>query len=525
MSKEITAQEAASLIRDHMTVAVGGFGSYSSPDALLQATADRYEQEGHPKNLTIVTGVSPGDFQKENGAGLSRLKAEGLLSTLIAGHLGNSPEISAIVGENRAAGYLLPLGVVMHLLRAIAGKEPGVLTSVGLGTFADPRHEGCKANDLAKRQDRDIVELISICGQEYLFYPAFPIDCCFIRGTYADTAGNISMRHEALDEAQLQMAAAVHNNGGIVIVQVEDIVETGNLPAREVRIPRAMVDYVVKAESKFHMQYYANAGYHPEMTGELRCPTDAISSMPLDVRKVIARRGAMELRPNCLINLGIGLPSGVGTIANEEGIADQATLSLESGVFGGVPVPGKGFGGAINPEAICNAPDTFDFYNGGILDMTFLGAAEVDVHGNVNVSKFGTRCTGPGGFINISQNTPRVFFMMNFTSGMSDILVEDGKLKILQDGTGIKFVEQVQQITFSGDHAVKTGQQITYITERAVFQLTKQGLLLTEIAPGIDLERDILRRMNFRPIVSETLRSMDSRIFSSEVMGLQQSEK
>lgn len=520
MGKVITPEEAAALIADNATVAIGGFGSYCGPDELLQAVADRYAQTGHPCNLTSVTGISSGNFSKENGMGMSRLHAEGLLGTIITAHLGNAPDIAALVGENKIAGYILPFGVIMHLLRAIAGKKPGVLTSVGLGTYADPRNEGCRANEKAVKQGRQVVKLLTVDEEEFLYYPSFKIDLCIIRGTYADTSGSVSMKHEALSESQLEMAAAVHNNGGIVIVQVEDIVELNTLPAKEVHIHSSLVDYVVKASPEYHMQSYAFPRYHPELTGEERCPVSAIQPMELDLRKVIARRAAMELEPNCLINLGIGLPSGVGNVANEERIASHVTLSLESGPIGGVPVEGLGFGSSVNPEAIYGIPDTFDLYDGGVLDITFLGAAEVDQEGNVNVSKFGTSCTGPGGFINISQNTPRVYFMMAFTSGQSDITVCDGKLQIRSDGSGTKFVKKVNQITFSGKYAKKKGQEIFYITERAVFRLMPQGITLIEVAPGIDIEKDVLAHMEFRPIVAENLKEMDPRIFKACPMGL-----
>ena len=521
MAKIITAQEAASLIGDGMTVAVGGFGSYSSPDELLQAIADRYKETSRPKALTAVTGISPGNFKKDGGMGMSRLKDEGLIDTIITAHLGNAPDIAALVGENKVAGFLLPLGVMVHLMRAIAGKQPGVLTKVGLGTFADPRQEGCKANARALSQRREVVKLIQIDNSEYLFFPSFKIDICLIRGTYADAKGNISLKHEALNEAQLEVAAAVHNNGGTVIVQVEDIVEENTIPAKEVHIHRSLVDYIVRARPEYHMQCFEFSTYRPELAGEVRCPTDAIAPLELDVRKVIARRGAMELKPNCLINLGIGIPSGVGNVANEEGIATQTTLSLESGPVGGVPVAGGGFGGAVNPEAICGIPSTFDLYDGGILDMSFLGAAEVDFYGNVNVSKFGSRCTGPGGFINISQNTQKVIFMLSFTSGDSKIQVENNGLRIQRDGSGVKFVKNVQQITFSGDYALKTNQQVMYVTERAVFKLTKQGLMLVEIAPGVDLKQDVLDHMEFLPLIARPLSVMNPKLFAEGTMGLQ----
>ncbi len=516
----VTAAEAVKLIQDGMTVALGGFGAYSSPDELYQAIADRYTQTGHPQNITVMSGISTGNFDKEHGMGLSRLKQEGLIETIIAGHIGNPVDVANLVGENKIAAYILPLGVVMHLFRAMAGKKPGVLTTVGLGTCADPREEGCIANEKARAQGRSIVELVELGGEEYLFYKSQKLDVCLLRGTFADEDGNISLRHEALTEAQLQIAAAVHNNGGTVIVQVEDVVACGSIPPKEVRIHKSLVDYVVKAKPEYHMQSYAGMEYRPELTGESRVPMESLQPMEMSTRKVIARRGVMELKPDSIINLGIGIPSGVGSVANEEGLAGRLTLSLESGPVGGVPVEGLGFGAAANPEQIASIPDTFDLYDGGWLDMTCLGAAEIDRDGNVNVSKFGTRCTGPGGFINISQNTPKVCFMLAFTPGKPVIETGDGALHILEDGKGFKFVNRVQQITFSGAYARKTGQEVLYITERAVFRLTEHGVTLTEIAPGVDLEKDILAHMEFRPAISPDLKEMNSAIFRKEKMGL-----
>lgn len=520
MANFITPQQAAELVRDGVTVALGGFGAYCGPDALLEALSARFEQSGRPAGLTVVTGISTGD-NTQNDLGMNRIAKEGLLDTVIAAHLGNPPKLSAMAAENRVAAYTLPLGVVMHLFRAIAGKKPGVLTHVGLGTFVDPRQDGCKVNDRARAQNRDVVELTQVGGEECLFYPAFPLDICFLRGTYADEDGNISIEREGLTGAELEIAAAVHNSGGIVVVQVEDVVQRGTIHPRKVRIHHTLVDYVVKSPApELHMQNYAGTGYQPALTGETRCPTGAIAPMKMGIRKVIARRGAMELRPNCVINLGIGMPSGVGSVANEEGIAHQVTLSLESGPIGGVPVEGVGFAGSMNPEVINSICDTFDLYDGGFLDMTFLGAAEIDAAGNVNVSRFGPRCPGPGGFINISQNTPRVYFVGGFTAGKSQIEVADGRLHIVEDGTGVKFIQKVQQITFSADYARKTGQQVTYITERAVFRLAEEGLELVEIAPGVDLERDILAHMAFQPKISPELKEMDPRLFQEGKMGL-----
>lgn len=518
MVKFITAAEAAALIQDGQTVALGGFGAYCGPDGLLNALAEAYKATAHPAGLTIVTGISTGD-NSQNDVGMNRIAIPGLIDTIIAGHLANPPKIAQMVGQNEIAGYTLPLGVVVHLFRAIAGKKPGVITQVGMGTFADPREEGCKANEKARAQNREVVRLHPIDGTDYLFYPAFPLDVCLIRGTYADEDGNISMEHEALTGAELEIAVAVHNCGGTVIVQVEDVVQRGTLHPKSVRIHNSLVDYVVKSPPELHRQGYASGAYQPELSGELRRPAGAIEPMDMSIRKVIARRGAMELTCG-LVNLGIGIPSGVGSVAHEEGIARTMTLSLESGPIGGVPVEGVGFAASVNPEAITGICDIFDLYDGGVLDLAFLGAAEIDLNGNVNVSKFGSRCTGPGGFINISQNTPKVCFMGGFTAGKADIAVEDGRLNIRADGPGVKFVEKVQQITFSADYARQTGQEILYITERAVFRLADEGIELIEIAPGMDLQRDILGKMAFRPAIAEDLRLMDHRIFRAEKMGL-----
>lgn len=520
MAKIITPREAAEMVRDHASIAFGGFGAYCGPDALFDALASRYKESRHPSDLTVITGISTGDFSQDD-IGMNRIAIEGLIGTIIAAHMANPPKISSMAAENKAAAYALPLGVIVHLFRAIGGKKPGVLTHVGLGTFADPRNEGCRINPAAKEQNREVVQLVNINGEEQLFYPSFPIDICFIRGTYADENGNISIEHEGLTGAELEIATAVHNSGGTVIVQVEDFVQRDTIPARKVRIHHSLVDYVVKSPSpKLHRQNYATDTYLPYLTGESRYPVQAIEPMKMSTRKVIARRGAMELEPDCVINLGIGIPSGVGSVANEEGIAQKTTLSLESGPIGGVPLEGTAFAGAINPETINSICDTFDLYDGGFLDMTFLGAAEIDEKGNVNVTKFGTRCPGPGGFINISQNTPKVYFMGGFTAGKSEIEIADGRLNIIRDAPSVKFIKKVQQITFSADYARKTGQQVTYITERAVFKLGPGGLILTEIAPGADLEKDILSKMEFRPEIAADLKEMDARIFRDEKMGL-----
>ena len=518
--KTITPQEAAALIRDGATVAFGGLGAYGAPDTLEKAIADRYEAEGHPRNIVAVGTLCTGKNNDEP-VGMNRLSADGLIGTLIAAHYKNPMTLEKKVGLNAFAAYTLPLGIVVKLMRAGAARQPGVLTRVGLETYIDPRNDGPAANDLAREQDWYRIQVLQIDGEDYLFYPSIDLDVCVLRASYADEKGNLCFTKEVSVDASLEMAMAVHNNGGIVIAEVQDIVQSGSIPARNVRIFHTLVDYVVRMDMGIYWQGYA-ARFRPELCAETRMPVAALEPLPLDIRKVIARRAAMELKPNSVINLGIGIPSGVGAVANEEGIADLMTLSLETGPTGGVPMAGLGFGGAANPEMIATISDNFDFYDGGALDSAFLGLAEVNREGNVNVSKFNRRCAGPGGFIDITQNTKHVCFLGGFTAGRGEIAVGDGKLDIRQSGTGVKFVEHVQQITFSAKYARKTGQRVLYITERCVFELAREGIVLTEIAPGVDLEKDILPYMGFRPVISDNLKQMDARLFRAEPMGIRE---
>jgi propionate CoA-transferase len=527
MSKFVTAAEAVSHIRDNATLIVGGFSTYSSPEELLEGLQNRYASEGRPGNITVITGISPGDktesteYLKGLNIGLNRLRADGLIGTVRTSLLNDPRAISKLVGANKIAGFVLPMGVVVNLFRTTAGGRPGLITKVGLGTYCDPRHEGCAVNEKARVME-PCVELLAIGGEEYMFYKAFKPDVCFIRATYADEDGNLSMAHEAVVGPELEIAVGTHNNGGIVIAQVEEIVRRGTLHPKNVRIHGKLVDFVVKATNPDYNRQNINwpVKYRPELAGEIRTVAEAFKPMKMSVRKAITRRAAMELKPGIIINLGVGMPAGVASVAEEEGLGQGMTMSVEAGSMGGVVQEGQAFPGTANPEAIFTQTDMIDMIDGGMLDMTFLGLAEVDEKGNVNTSKFAGRSNGPGGFINISQNTKKVVYMGNFTAGECDIALSDGGLKINKDGDGIKFVKEVQQITFSGEYAVKSGQQITYITERAVFELTKDGLVLTEIAPGVDLNKDVLGKMEFRPIISPNLKLMDCRLFREEKMGL-----
>lgn len=526
MPKFVTAAEAVSHIQDNATLIVGGFSTYSSPEELLEALAARYEAEQHPRNITVITGISQGDktesteYMKGLNIGLNRLRADGLIGVARVGLLNDCRAISKAVGANKIAGVVYPMGVVMNLFRATAGGRPGLITKVGLGTYCDPRHEGCAVNEKAKALE-PAVELITIDGEEYLFYKAFKPNACFIRATYADEDGNLSMDHEAVLGPELEIAVGTHNKGGIVIAQVGEIVRRGTIHAKKVRVPGIFVDYVVKAQNPDNQrQNIYTPVYRPELTGDIRTLNAVVEPMKMSVRKVITRRGALELKPNVIINLGVGMPAGIGSVAEEEGLGKGMKMSVEAGAIGGVVQEGQAFPGTANPDAIVTQTDMIDMINGGMLDMTFLGLAEVDEKGNVNTSKFGGRSNGPGGFIDISQNAKKVIFMGNFTAGECDIELTDGGLNIKKDGDKIKFVKKVQQITFSGDYAIKNGQEIIYVTERAVFQLTPEGLVLTEIAPGVDLQKDILSKMEFQPIVSSNLKLMDARLFREEKMGL-----
>ena len=516
MANIISVREAADLIHDGMTVGISGFGAFASPDSILEAIGDKFRRENTPRDLTIVSGVAPGDFV-EDGCGLSKIRDEGIIKTLIASHLRMSPAIGRACSENKIAACSMPLGVYGQLMAAIGGKRPGILTHVGLHTYADPRQDGCIMNEAAREQGREIVQLVNIDGRDYLFYKAFPIDACILHASYADELGNVSLQDEPVHGDLLELASAVHNNGGIVIVEVKEIVGANTLDPRHVLIHKSMVDYIVRAGKGDN----AALAYEPAMIGDIRVPTEgSVKPLKLSYKKVITRRAAMELRKGDLVNLGIGIPAGVANVANEEGLSQQVTLSLETGVYGGVPLDGPLFGASVNPDSISRSADMFTAYDGGALNMTVLGGAEIDPSGNVNVSKFSGRCVGPGGFVNISQNTPKVCFAFSFTSGKCDIRVEDGKLNIVQDGGGVKFIRDLDQITFSSTFARETGQMVLFITERAVFEIRDGRLTLTEIAPGVDLQKHILDRMDYVPEIAEDLRLMDERLFRPEKMGL-----
>lgn len=509
--KVVPAKQAVRMIKDGDTIATGGFVGIGFPEFLAINLEKRFLKEKTPQGLTLVYAAGQGDGQNR---GLNHLGHEGLVKKVIGGHWGLVPKLQKLALENKIQAYNIPQGVITHLYRDIAAQKPRTITRVGLDTFVDPRRGGGKINS---RTTEDLVELISFDGQEYLAYKTFPINVALLRGTTADLNGNISMEKEALVLEALAMATATKNSGGRVIVQVERIAQSGSLSRRAIKIPGIMVDCVVVAPPEHHWQTFAQP-YDPSFSGEIKIPAQNMAPMELNPRKIIARRATLELKANSIVNLGIGMPEGVSNIANEEQLSELMTLTAEPGVIGGFPAGGLNFGAAVNTEVLIDQPAQFDFYDGGGLDIAYLGMAQCDAQGNVNVSRFGKKLAGAGGFINISQNAKKVVFVGTFTAGAS-LVISQGKLKIIKEGKQ-KFVKKVKEITFSGSYGLSRKQEIMYITERAAFKLNHNGLQLIEIAPGVDLERDILSQMGFRPIVSQPLPLMNQRIFLKGKMGI-----
>jgi len=516
MSKvqQLSCQQAAELIQDGDKVILGGFIGAVVPEAVEQAVGERFLATGHPKNLELIFAAGQGDGKEKAN---NHLSYEGMVSSAIGGHWGLIPRLQKLANEGKITGFNLPQGVLCQLFRDSAAGKPGCISHVGLGTFVDPRVEGGRINSVTTDER---VQLTEVAGKEYLFYSRIDANVALLRGTTADENGNISMEDECLILENLAAAQLVHNQGGTVIVQVKKVVPVGKIAPQSVRIPGIFVDAIVIEQESNHMQTFAeemNLSY----VGRGERLQSQSEPRRLDAKKVIARRAAMELKKGAVINYGIGAPEVIAQVTDEEGVSDQLIATVEPGAIGGTPAGGLSFGASAFPEAIITQDQMFDFYDGGGLDQAFLGLAETDRKGDLNVSKFGPKIAGCGGFIDITQNAKQVFFCGTFTAGRSKIHAQDGELNIVEEGSIDKFIDQVQQITFSSDTARANSKPVMYITERAVFQLSDKTIELIEIAPGVDLDRDILAHMAFTPKISRDLKRMDSRIFYDCPMGLE----
>lgn len=507
MAKFVTAREAASLIPDGATIGLAGMGLSGWAEEVGCAIRDCFRETGHPRDLNLKQGSAMGDWH-ERGATRLGEAGEGCVTRWSGAHVGSAFALRDLAVANKLQCHCLPQGVIVNLWREIAAGRPGLITKVGLGTFVDPRLGGGRMNEAATDE---LVRLIEVDGEEYLFYKSFPLDVALLRGTTADENGNISFAHESVINEGLAVAEAAHNSGGIVIVQVEYVAQAGTLPPKEVKIPGILVDYVVQATSKDACWQAEGVYFEPAFSGQIRKPLSQITPIPLSERKVIARRCAMELREGDVVNLGVGMAADVANIVAEEGYSDRIIMTTESGQVGGVPSALPNFGSAYNPEATIEHGAMFDLIDGGGLDVTCLGLGEADEEGNINVSRFGPRLTGPGGFINLTQATRKVVFCGTFV-GKAKCRVGEGHITIEQEGTIRKFRRHVEQITFSGRY-IRPDQEVLYVTERCVFRLEDGKMTIIEVAPGISIERDILSHMDFVPVISPAVRTMDERLF------------
>lgn len=495
------------MVEDGHTLFVGGSGGgIQEPTALLRALGQRFDKTKSPREIFVWHCSGVGD---QKGGGLGLIAREGMLKRVVGGHWGMAPELARLALEERIEAYNFPQGAISQLLREIAGGRPGLTTHIGIKTFVDPRLEGGRLN---KNTTEELVHVIELGRREYLFYPAFQIDVAFIRATTADELGNLTFEEEAAFLEALSIAQATRAGGGKVIAQAKYLAEAGTLHPQRVKVPGILVDALVLDPEQ---KQTALRNYEPAFSGAVRTPTASLPRMRLDARKVVARRAASEIPEGAVVNLGVGIPDGVASVAAEENLLDRFTFAIEQGHVGGVPAPGVEFGAATGPLATIDQPYQFDFFGGGGLDVAFLGMAQADGKGNVNVSRYGGALSGCGGFIDISQGAQRVVFCGTFTAGGMEAEIGDGRLRVVREGRYPKFVEEVEQITFSGELARERGQEVLYVTERAVFKLGENAIELVEVAPGVDLDRDVLEQMAFEP-EANTVKKMSDALFHSE---------
>lgn len=509
----VSGAEAAAMIRDNSTVATIGMTLVSASETILKAVEKRFLETGSPRHLTLVHSCG----QSDRDRGIQHFAHEQMLSRIIGGHWGLQPRMMKLIAENKILAYCIPQGQFAQLYRSMAGGEPGKITKVGLGTFIDPRIDGGKMNEITKDAP-DIVEVVTIGGEEYMRYKPIPLDYCIIRGTYIDEHGNLSTEEEAMQLEVLSAVLACKKFGGKVIAQAKRKVAAGSLHCKRVTVPGIFIDAAVICDNpqEDHRQTHSFA-FDPAYCGDIKVPVEASERLPLTVRKLIGRRALMELSMDDVLNVGTGIPNDVvGPILAEEQVQNDVTITVESGIYGGIPMGGVDFGIAKNNFALLRHDDQFDYYNGAGVDVTFMGAGELDERGNVNATRLGPSPTGAGGFIDITTNAKHVVFCSTFTGKGLACSFEDRKLHINQEGQLIKCVKQLQQISYNGEIARKKGQKMHYVTERAVFELRPEGLTLTEIAPGIDLKTQVLDLMEFTPLIAEDLKEMDPAIFRED---------
>lgn len=523
--KVIAPEAVAGLIKDDATLTVSSSSGMGCPDAVLAAIGTHYAAHGVPRRLTAIHPIAAGDMYGIDG--IDHLAQPGLLRRVIAGSYPSgpssmpSPRIWRLINAEQVEAYNIPSGLLYHMHREVAAGRPGVLTTIGMDTFLDPRRQGGRMNECTPP---GLMRLVEFDGREWLYLPSIPIDVAIIRATSADEEGNLSMEHEGAPLGALDQALAAHNSSGIVIAQVKRLVASGSIPAQQVRVPGMLVDYIVVAPDQMQT---TQTGYDPAISGEIRQPLTIFEPVPWSVDKVIARRAAMELVRGDTVNLGFGISALVPRVLLEEGLADAVTWAIEQGAVGGVPLLGFQFGCAANAQAFMTSPDQFTYFQGGGFDRTMLSFMQIDADGSVNVSRLASRphvTAGVGGFIDITARARNIVFSGYFTAGGLELDVGDGCLKIRSEGRSRKLVSTVEHVTFSGRRARQQGQRVLYVTERCVLRLEADGLSVIEIAPGINLERDVLAQANIPLHVSPELRLMNASLFRPEPMGLQLKE-
>lgn len=518
--KIVTAKEAVNTIEDGSTLAIIAMTQVSASTAILKEIEKSYMEEGHPRDLTYVHTCGQASAGKPGG--MQYIAHEGLLKRVIGGHWGQSSNMMNLITENKIEAFNLPQGQMANMFHSMALQEPGKLSKVGLGTYIDPRIEGGKMNQKAKDSGYDTVAVVEVDGEEYIQYKPIKIDTLLIRGTYADENGNISTEREAMVLEILPAVMATKRWGGRVICQVEQIVQNGTIRPKDVVVPGVLVDEVVVCENPLedHRQTYSWY-FDPSYSGQVRVPETALETLPTDMRKIISRRAMAELIPDQMINIGTGIPNeNIGPIIAEEGLADIVTVTVESGIYGGVPAGTIDFGISQNAQALIAHDRQFELYNGTGIDYTFMGAGELDQYGNVNATKMGPKAPGAGGFIDITATAKNIIFCSSFTGGGLKTSFSENGIKIEQEGKFKKLVKEVQQISYNGRIALERGQNMLYVTERAVFKLTEKGVMLVEVAKGADIQKDILDQMEFTPLIAEDLKYTNTDFYKEGICGL-----